>query len=358
MLAEGREHISPDALAVLRDARAEGNRVYLPPAQLPRPLYEEVNEVLERLGGKWKGGKVRAHEFPYDPAPLLSGVIATILMPPKNPLAYFATPPDVVSRMLTTVTVATQLPTDAWILEPSAGTGNIVTAIRALGIAARIDAVEPDPLRAAILRAEYGPATAGRESVNVYEADFLTWDAPRRYDAIYMNPPFATPDDRRAYVAHIRRAYGLLKPGGALVSVAPVALEFLISPRSVRELREAITARGGLARLADGAFKDSGTNTACVLAWWVAEGEPLPYVATAAPHIETWQRELDTARVTALDARQDKRTVAELMAEIRKAQKESARAYRELERVMGPLLKPAPDAAAQLALPLEMEPTP
>ena len=40
--------------------------------QLDRSLYEEVNEVLVRLGGKWKGGRTKAHLFPYDPRPLVA----------------------------------------------------------------------------------------------------------------------------------------------------------------------------------------------------------------------------------------------------------------------------------------------
>jgi predicted RNA methylase len=345
------ETITADALAVLRDARADGNRIVLPPAQLPRPLYEEVNDVLERLGGKWRGGRVRAHEFPYDPTPMLAGVVATGLMPPKNPLAYFATPPAVVHRMLTTCMVAERLAADAWLLEPSAGTGNIIAGIRALDCAVSIEAVEVDPFRAAVLRERYGDTVA-----NVYEADFLTWDAPRRYDAIAMNPPFATPTDRHAYVAHIRRAYDLLKPGGIVVAVAPAALAFRTTPRAVKELRELALARGGLAELDAKAFWDSGTNVSCVICWLVADGDglpasPLPHVAAAAPRIATWQQELAAAKTADLDSHRDTRTVAELLAVIRQSEREIMRGLRELERT----LDTGTDAPQ---LPLFAEPTP
>lgn len=336
--------ITPAALTVLRDARADGNRVILPPAQLPRPLYAEVNDVLERLGGKWRGGRVRAHEFPYDPAPLLAGVVATGLMPPKNPLAYFATPPAVVNRMLNTVVVAERLPAAAWILEPSAGTGDIIAGIRALDCPASIEAVELDPFRAAILRQRYG------NTATVYEADFLTWPAPRRYDLVVMNPPFATDTDRHAYVAHIRRAYDLLNPGGIVVAVAPAALEFRTTPRAVKELRELAQARGGMARLDANAFKDSGTNVSGVVCWLVAEGEPQPHVVAAQPRIETWQRETEAARAADLDSRRDTRTVAELMTELRQAHRESERAYRTLERLLGQVLPEPETGGPQLPL--------
>ena len=32
-----------------------------------------------------KGGRPKAHLFPYDPRPLLAGVLATGHMPPKSP---------------------------------------------------------------------------------------------------------------------------------------------------------------------------------------------------------------------------------------------------------------------------------
>ena len=89
--------ISAEALTVLREAECDSDRVRITSGQLDRTLYKEVNEVLVRLGGKWKGGHTKAHLFPYDPRPLLAGVLATGDMPPKNPWAFFPTPPELVS---------------------------------------------------------------------------------------------------------------------------------------------------------------------------------------------------------------------------------------------------------------------
>lgn len=70
------------------------------------------------------------------------------------------------------------------ILEPSAGSGNIVRAFRdACGPGAHIHAVEIDPRWAAHLR-EQGTCT-------VYEGDYLARRAPElRYDLCASNPPF------------------------------------------------------------------------------------------------------------------------------------------------------------------------
>jgi hypothetical protein len=40
--------------------------VYLPPGNLDRKTYEAVNKALTAIGGKWTGGKVKAHVFPRD----------------------------------------------------------------------------------------------------------------------------------------------------------------------------------------------------------------------------------------------------------------------------------------------------
>ncbi len=94
------QSISAKALAVLREMECDSDRARITSGQLDRPLYEEVNEVLVRLGGKWKGGRTRAHLFPYDPRPLLAGVLATGQMPPKNPWAFFPTPQPLVDSVM------------------------------------------------------------------------------------------------------------------------------------------------------------------------------------------------------------------------------------------------------------------
>src|SRR5579885_3284456 len=94
------QSISAKALAVLREMECDSDRARITSGQLDRPLYEEVNEVLVRLGGKWKGGRTAAHVFPYyDPRPLLAGVVTTGIRPPKNPTAFFPTPPALVERV-------------------------------------------------------------------------------------------------------------------------------------------------------------------------------------------------------------------------------------------------------------------
>lgn len=244
--------VDPDVMEVLQEARCEGLKLYLPPAQLERNLYERVNTVLARLGGKWKGGKVRAHIFEDEPAPLLAEVLATGIMPLDNPLDFYRTPGDVLDMMI--AHAQRMAPNATTILEPSAGDGAIVTGLRAAFPDAQITVVEIDPKRAAKLRAIDG--------IIVVEGDFLQHTGA--YDLIVMNPPFSIERDKLEYVAHIEHAYTLLRPGGALVSVAPSGLKYRTDKRTAH-LREMVERDGNIEDAPGQAFEVSGTSVATVI---------------------------------------------------------------------------------------------
>jgi hypothetical protein len=244
--------VDPDVMMVLQDARCEGIKLYLPPAQLERNLYERVNTVLTRLGGKWKGGKVRAHIFEDEPAPLLAEVLATGIMPLDNPLDFYRTPDNVLDMMIEHA--RHMAPNATTILEPSAGDGAIVTRLLAAFPGAQITVVEIGPKWAAKLRAIDG--------ITVIEGDFLQHTGA--YDLIVMNPPFSIERDKLEYVSHIEHAYTLLHPGGALVSVAPSGLKYRTDKRTAH-LREMVERDGNIEDAPGKAFEISGTSVATVI---------------------------------------------------------------------------------------------
>ncbi len=59
---------------ILRECSVDGNVVKLPAIQLERSMYQEVAKALQKIGGKWKGGKVGGFVFDFDPTELLSEV--------------------------------------------------------------------------------------------------------------------------------------------------------------------------------------------------------------------------------------------------------------------------------------------
>lgn len=153
----------------------------------------------------------------------------------------FPTPPSLAARM---VELAEIEPGHA-VLEPSAGTGNILRAIReATGDSAVRTAIEINPRLCDRLR-------IAEEGAHVINCDFLQFDAPAtKFDRILMNPPFANADD----IKHIRHALGMLKPGGRLVAICANG------PRQNAQLRPLVEQRGGRWEdLPPDTFAESGT---------------------------------------------------------------------------------------------------
>ena len=248
-----RDRVSEAALSVLKAATCNDTQIKLNSPKLDRGLYLEVNEVLERLGGKWKGGKVSAHIFPFDPSPLFQAVLDTGLLPAKNPLAFFPTPEPIVKEM---IALAGDLD-NMQVLEPSAGLGAIADTVKAMYPTARIDCVEVDDFRASILRAK-GYTTACD--------DFLQYPLPEHYEVILMNPPFSVDGDQAADITHIEHAYKLLAPGGRLVAIASPGFTFRTQKRYTA-FREFVEQNGGWNEVGEGAFKASGTGIKTVMLW-------------------------------------------------------------------------------------------
>lgn len=128
----------------------------------------------------------------------------------------FVTPEAACARL---VTLAEIKDTDC-ILEPSAGTGAILRAIKNAAPAARCDAVELNAALAGHLRGAFS-------GVNVWCGDFMEYAQVVHYDKIIMNPPFNHAQDIR----HIQRALSLLKPDGMLTAIC------LNGPRQQKNLK-------------------------------------------------------------------------------------------------------------------------
>jgi len=126
---------------------------------------------------------------------------------PAKDLAFYSTPDAVVGRLLGNL----HLPKGARVLEPSAGTGDIVRPLMALGY--RVDAIEIDPGRVSALRHHRG--------LTVYAGNFLQMPARSEYDAVVMNPPFSGVH----WIQHVVHAFDWLAPNGVLLAILPVTAE-------------------------------------------------------------------------------------------------------------------------------------
>ena len=165
----------------------------------------------------------------------------------------FPTPADLAARM---VDLAGLCDGDR-ILEPSAGTGRIVQALRDTGKTMHIVAVEVNrDLSDVLYRSYQAKPTEIPQEVEVITADFLAVKSVGVFDAIVMNPPF----ENGADVKHITHALTMLKPGGRLVALCANG------PRQNAVLRPLVEARGGeWEDLPADTFKAEGTGVRTAL---------------------------------------------------------------------------------------------
>jgi predicted RNA methylase len=179
-----------------------------------------------------------------DPADAIkAALIAGISIASGNEL--FPTPNEIVTQMLDLADVSNE----HTVLEPSAGTGRIMRRLPGKVVAVELNlelaaALEPD-------------------ASQIVCSDFLSWkpDDGAEFDRVVMNPPFSSNQD----VHHVRHAYGLLKPGGILVSIMSRHWTFANDKPSVA-FREFYEDHGdSFTELPADAFKLSGTRVATVM---------------------------------------------------------------------------------------------
>lgn len=196
---------------------------------MPSKYQDKINSILEM---KKNGGGV------------------TFVTAPE----FFPTPKLIVDIMLKELTRYSP----CTILEPSAGSGNLVRGLFELKTVEKITTVEIDSELIKHLKKinSCGP--------NICD-DFLalTPSDLGKYDAVVMNPPFRNNAD----IKHVMHAYNFINFGGVLVSV--VSETAISGSRNApKEFKEFIYSKGGFDdKLPEGSFKNSGTmaNTRLVV---------------------------------------------------------------------------------------------
>lgn len=163
----------------------------------------------------------------------------------------FPTPRELAERMVELAAIGP----DDDVLEPSAGTGAIVEAMRDAGVNInnKVFMVEINPGLAQRL-ANSNPSAADESCcANVLEADFLECNGNLgSFDRILMNPPF----DGGADIKHIKHALTMLRAGGRLVAICAGGPRQRAALEPLADTWE---------ELAAGTFKQAGTNVNTVL---------------------------------------------------------------------------------------------
>jgi len=241
-----RVDVPEDVRRVLYNLRVEGNIAYIQ-GQLDRDLYVRVNKALEAIGGKWNRS-VRGHVFEGDPTQQIMEAMATgEVVDVKKSFEFFETPMDVAGLVVAKARIEPGMK----VLEPSAGRGAIADMVRAQCPDCRLDVVEIEETNRRILK-EKGYKLAGKD---------FTKFKKRGYDRVVMNPPFSKQQD----IDHVRRAFGLMKHGGLLVSVMAPSVKFRENKKT-KDFQRLLDEQGGsIEDLPEGAFKESGTGVNTVI---------------------------------------------------------------------------------------------
>lgn len=228
----------------------EGNILKLPNVQIDRKTYLEVAKKIEGIGGKWKGGKTAGFVFDYDPSERLAQIKGGESVNLKKDFQFFETPDPIADAM---VEMAGILDGDT-VLEPSAGLGAIIKAMRRKPVQCHITAVEMMPENARFLRSK-------QEDWNFFlrEEDFLGLPSNTLpFAKIIANPPFSKNQD----IDHVLKMYSLLADGGKIVSVMSSHWCFSQNKKesNFRQWLESVGAE--IVDVERGAFSESGTEVA------------------------------------------------------------------------------------------------
>lgn len=147
------------------------------------------------------------------------------------------TPPEVAKHMVELA----RIDNDSVVLEPSAGIARIADEIKT--VTPNVDVVEQMSNFRELL---------SLKGHNLVCDDFMRYAPDKLYDAVIANPPFSEEE------AHIKHMYGLLKPGGTLVTICSPHWTFANDKKAV-EFRNWVEDVDGYTKdLPSGTFEMTG----------------------------------------------------------------------------------------------------
>ena len=206
------------------------SKTHKKPEKIEAQEKKENNHIIERQPVY----KMKERSLFDDMKDTLKKGVKTISAP-----QLFPTPAAVAEKMVEHADIET----GHTLLEPSAGTGNILDAVRNSGVAAVQTAIEINTKLCDTLRSKGYDDVRGQ--------NFLSCNGDLGcFDRIIMNPPFEKGQD----IKHIKHALTFLRPGGRLVALCANG------PKQVKTLKPIAEQSGGYWEdLPRGTFKAAGT---------------------------------------------------------------------------------------------------
>ncbi|GBQ85608.1 DNA restriction methylase [Acetobacter malorum DSM 14337] len=174
----------------------------------------EACSILERIGGTRNQKSRTVYEFNYPPKDVINEIVISGVLPDEKSHQFCPTGKDIAEKAASLLDVHPGMT----VLEPSAGTGNLVDALGGyLDDLSAVQCVEVSELHGKVLESK---------GLKAEVADFMSWaskarNAQRTFDRVIMNPPFCN----RQWRDHLVEAATLVAPGGRLVAILPSSVE-------------------------------------------------------------------------------------------------------------------------------------
>lgn len=253
----GKRRLDERQRELLRLVQVENNvAVYTGAEHIPD--WGALKGVMTALGGKWKTKKGFQFAEDVDARELVRLALETGEILDPKAAEFFETSDELADELA------------AWVgprpgqhvLEPSAGRGAIVRALRRRCPAVALTAIEPLPAHRELLlelRCGLGGADFARE-----------WSAfTGEFDGVAMNPPFS----KRQDIKHITWGVACLKPGGRLAAIASSGVLYR-DDALARDFRALVSRHSGsITENPEGSFAHAGTMVRTVTVR-LTKGEP------------------------------------------------------------------------------------
>lgn len=230
---------------ILKHCTLEDNVLKLPCVKFNKKSYADAKKWIEEAGGNWTGGKVNGFTFPFNAERVFSILKEGRRCNLQQDYQFFETPAEVADWL---VMLAGGIHESDTVLEPSAGRGAIVKAIRRSCHSITVDCYELMPENVELLRSVDG--------VKILGTDYTESNANKKYTKIIANPPFSNNQD----IDHVRRMYDMLDKGGTMAAITSRHWEFSKEKKCI-EFRDWLHEVSGVKyEIEGGAFQESGTQ--------------------------------------------------------------------------------------------------
>ena len=233
---------------ILSECVLEDNIMRLPQVQFNKKRYLEVKNRILEAGGEWNG-QLNGFTFDFDAKRVFELLKSGKRCNLQQEFQYFATPDNIADIAASKFST---LDGSHTILEPSAGRGSLVKAVRRRCPSAIVDCYELMP--------ENKEKLSKLDHIRLLGDDFTQAEHPSEYDLIVANPPFSKNQDIR----HVMQMYHDLKPGGIVAAITSRHWQQASEKvcKDFRAFLEEVSAQ--VYEIEEGAFKKSGTGVGTI----------------------------------------------------------------------------------------------